>query len=568
MQNLLEIHYDERNKRFVIKAPFYLADVCRAFPSRRFDPKTKTWRAPLVHANLRHIKQLPSHIYQLSPVAQIAIKNAEALMSGPTYQPFPRHVYSFGNKTPFKHQEEMLDKGWGLSAYAVFAAMGTGKTFTTIHMACARFKAGLIDRLVIVCPATLRRTWMKEFEKYATVPYNFIFHESKIRCHRPESGVLDVVAISVEGLGISERLFDTACSWFIEANCMCVVDESSKIKSPERKRTERAITLGANAKYRMILNGTPIAKGIQDLWSQFEFLDPNIIGTGDYWAFKTRYIATGGFDNKQIIGYQNVEELMELVRPYSIEVSKSLLDLPPKIPKTRYCEATSEQKILFKQILSGVKQEGQKDIAVQNVLERMLRLQQVIGGFRPETNLETGETITHKLKDNPKLDALLEIIDDNPEAKFIIWARYVPEIELLVKTLRDKYPDSRVLEYYGATDQNERSRAEDAYCNDPQARFFVGNPAAAGLGLTLISGLDDIMVYYSGTFAYIDRAQSEDRAHRIGQKRSVSVIDIIMEKTLDETIMAAISEKKSMDTYVKDQIAAGKSVQSILAGDV
>lgn len=113
----------------------------------------------------------------------------------------------------------------------------------------------------------------------------------------------------------------------------------------------------------------------------------------------------------------------------------------------------------------------------------------------------------------------------------------------------------------------DRSAIEDRYCNDPTLRFFIGNPSAAGLGLTLISGENDLMVYYSGTNAYIDRAQSEDRAHRIGQKNSVTIVDLIAERTVDEAIIASIREKMDIETYILQRIKAGVTLDDLLLGE-
>jgi SWI/SNF-related matrix-associated actin-dependent regulator 1 of chromatin subfamily A len=206
-------------------------------------------------------------------------------------------------------------------------------------------------------------------------------------------------------------------------------------------------------------------------------------------------------------------------------------------------------------------------IKVQNVLERMLRMQQVIGGFEPQTDPDTLETTTIPLDKNPKMDALMETIDANYEgSKFIIWARYIPEIRTIVDSLRKKYGPNSVVDYYGGTSDEDRKIAEDRYCRDPSCRFFIGNPAAAGLGLTLISGENDVMVYYSGTFAYIDRAQSEDRAHRIGQANTAVIVDFVMKDSLDVSIQAAIRDKKDMDEFVKDWIARGHTVADLAHG--
>lgn len=578
MNLTIEIGYNPKSKRLAIKSPFMLVDLMRELPSRRFDPKTKLWMAPLVKGNLELIEKWPEkYTMKYSPEAVEAINNAAKIMEGPVFKPFPHHAYNYKKSElkydPMDHQIRMFDRVWNLKAAAWFAKMGTGKTYAAIHLSCARYLANQIDAVMIISPATLRRTWKKELKKYATVPYDFFIHENSPvyegwrKVSNP--GVLPVLAVSVEGLGVSESLYESACSFLVGRRVLLICDESSRIKNPQAKRTDRAITMGAAAEYRIILNGTPIALGIHDLFSQYEFLDPNIIGCGDYWAFRTRYIEYGGFENKQIIGYKNVDELMARIMPYTVEVDKSVLNLPPKIPKTRYIQASDEQKALFRQILKGTG--PYPFIKSDNTLERMLRLRQVVGGFRPETifnpDRQVEETILHPLKKNPKLEDLLQFIEDNFHgSKFIIWTTFRHEIALLRDTLAEKFGDGAVATYFGDTDQEERSKIEDRYCNDPTLRFFIGNPVSAGLGLTLISGMDDIMYYYSGTSAFIDRTQSEDRAHRIGQKNSVVVVDPVMEKTVDEAIIASTEAKMDLERFVFEKLRTGASEIDIFGG--
>jgi SNF2 family DNA or RNA helicase len=569
-----EVDYDAKTKRLVFKGGFQWLDLFRSFPNRRFDPKSKTWRMPLVRQNVEHFEQI-RHKYtiKISEAATDALRELEALTAGPVYVPFPRDFFDGHKYRPLDHQWEMLDFGWGIKAYALFAAMGTGKTFVTVNMAMARHREKLIRRVAVICPQTLRRTWRREFAKYAN-PNSYTTRDLATRDPgfddwlNEDPNKLHILLISVEGLGISGQLYQAGLRFFMGVDpdqIMAVCDESSRIKNPDAVRTERSIFMAGCAGWRMILNGTPIAKGIHDLWAQYEFLEPNIIGCGDYWAFKTKYVVMGGYENKQIIGYANVDELMDMLRPWTLEVDKKVLNLQPKIPKTITIEATPEQKALFSKILTGVG-DGPM-IQVQNVLERMLRLQQVIGGFEPQTDVETLVTTTVPLNKNPKLDALMELIDDNRiGSKFIIWARYVPEIRTIVHQLRQKYGPDSCVAYYGGTSKDDRAIAEDRYCRDPSCRFLVGNPSAAGLGLTLISGENDIMVYYSGTFAFIDRSQSEDRSHRIGQHNSVVIVDIIMEGSIDELIQASIAAKLDMDQFVKAQMQQGVSIRDLIAG--
>ena len=203
-------------------------------------------------------------------------------------------------------------------------------------------------------------------------------------------------------------------------------------------------------------------------------------------------------------------------------------------------------------------------IKVDNVLERVLRWRQVVGGWIPRQDPLSGKVTLEPLKENPKMDLLFEMIEDHYDgSKFIIWSTFIHELEYITTRLREKYGPDKTALYYGATEKDERSRIEDRYCNDPALRFFVGNPATAGLGLTLVSGMDDILVYYSGTNAYIDRAQSEDRAHRIGQHRSVTISDLVMEKTIDEHIIAANAEKMSVEEYIMHRLKNGAPLESM-----
>lgn len=590
MNNKITVKFDPKTRRLVMAVPFYLADVAREFPSRRFEPKTKTWRLPLVKSNIAHLTEVRrKYEFDITPDAQAAIEDYEKLTAAPKKVPFPQHVYDFTkSKTGFKpmtHQVEMLDTSWGLKASAWFAKMGTGKTFAAIHLAFARWIAGEIDAVVIICPSTLRSVWRKEFAKFATGPYEYRSHEQRATwydeyCRDTPRDRLQVLAISVEGLGISAGLYDSVCQFYARGKrIFTICDESSRIKNPDAKRTERTIELGKVSDYKLILNGTPIALGIQDLWSQYEFLDPNIIGMGDYWAYKTRYIVKGGYENKQIIGYQNVDELMAMVAPYTVVVGKEVLDLPSKVMTERFIEITPEQKKLLRLIAKGSSPDPDAPyIKAENVLEKVLRARQVVGGWLPKGKItisevegEMIETVTTELiplGKNPKLDGLLELIDDNFNgSKFIIWSTFVHEIEAIRGTLVKKYGAAVVECYYGGTAMEDRSRIEDRYCNDPNMRFFIGNPTAAGLGLTLISGENDVMVYYSGTNAYIDRAQSEDRAHRIGQKNTVVIVDMIAEKTIDEAIMASIRRKMDIETFVTTKIRNGGNITEMLVRD-
>lgn len=592
MNNQIKVTFDAKTKRLVCLAPFHMVDVLRGWPSRRFDAKSKTWRMALVKANIKHLENT-RHLYeyQIDEAADEAIKNFAALVAAPIRVPFPYHLHDFKKaKVPYEpmaHQSRMLDMAWNLKSCAWFAKMGTGKTFAAIHLAMARWASGQIDAVMVICPSTLRATWEKELAKFATYEYDYRYHATKapwlkaFYAERPRypKEPLPILAVSVEGLGVSESLYDSACGFMVGRRVLVICDESSRIKNPDAKRTQRAIMLGSAAEYRMILNGTPLALGIQDTWAQYEFLDPNIIGTGDYWAFRTRYLVMGGFEQKEIVGIQNMDELMPALLPYTIEVGKDVLGLPEKMLTERTVQITAMQRRLIRSVVKANGTDPELPMMkVTNSLEKVLRCRQIVGGWLPKARVEKHivdgveveitKTDMVPLDENPKMDAMFDLFEDNyAGSKFIVWTTFIHEVEAIRDRLVAKYGSAAVECYYGSTAMEDRSRIEDRYCRDPKMRFFVANPATAGLGLTLISGENDVMVYYSGTNAYIDRAQSEDRSHRLGQHNAVAVVDMVADKTVDNLIVASIREKMSIEEYFLAQVKKGTNLDKLLLGE-
>jgi SNF2 family DNA or RNA helicase len=173
-------------------------------------------------------------------------------------------------------------------------------------------------------------------------------------------------------------------------------------------------------------------------------------------------------------------------------------------------------------------------MTVNNVLTEIIRLHQITAGFF------SGESGQIQKLSNNKLDALLEIIEDTDE-KIIIWANWVYNIEEITNKLVDIYGPSSVVNFYGAVNSEKRSKAIDLFMNDPNCRFFVANPSTGGFGLTLTSAT--LVIYYSNSFNAEHRMQSEERAHRIGQTKKVTYIDLITEDSVDEKIVTSLKNK-------------------------
>ena len=142
---------------------------------------------------------------------------------------------------------------------------------------------------------------------------------------------------------------------------------------------------------------------------------------------------------------------------------------------------------------------------------------------------------------NNRMSELLDLLEEI-EGKVIIWANYVYDIEHIVKTISQEQGEDSIVQYYGAIESKKRQANIEKF-QDPKSkvRFFIGNPQTGGYGITLTAASN--VIYYSNGYDLEKRLQSEDRAHRIGQEKSVTYIDIIARKTVDEKIVKALRKK-------------------------
>lgn len=176
------------------------------------------------------------------------------------------------------------------------------------------------------------------------------------------------------------------------------------------------------------------------------------------------------------------------------------------------------------------------------VITQLLRLQQVMSGH---LKTDDGDTIYFPSR---RVDALKEILEEHA-GKVIIWSRFRYDIIQITKVLAETYGEESVASYYGDTTDDDRNNIIKQFQSpDSKLRFFVGNPATAGYGLTLTEA--DLVVYYANDFNLETRIQSEDRAHRIGQKNNVTYIDLITEGSIDEKIVKSLRDKIDIGAQV------------------
>ena len=458
--------------------------------------------------------------------------------------------YKFKTK-PYDHQMTALEKSWNKESYAYFLEMGTGKTKVLIDNLAMLYDKGKVNGALIVAPKGVVGTWYSN-ELPTHLPDHIenvtVLWQANITKKQQESldtlfsggESLHILIMNVEALS-TEKGVNFAKKFLSCHETMMAIDESTTIKNPQASRTKNILSLGRETKYRRIMTGSPVTKNPLDLFSQCYFLDPFHLDHDSYYSFRMRYaiMKTANIAGRQIQlvnGFKNLGELSDKLKPFSYRVLKEdCLDLPDKIFIKRQITLTKQQRKLYDQmkqealaILNG------KQSTTVNTLTQLMRLHQITCGHFTDDNGSTQPIENNRIKE------LLSVLEDI-EGKAIIWAHYQYDIKNIIKEIETIYGPGSVVDYYGLTPKDERQPNITKFQNDPKCRFFVGTPATGGYGITLTAA--NTVIYYSNGYDLEKRLQSEDRAHRIGQKKPVTYVDINAEDTVDEKIVKALRKK-------------------------
>ena len=465
--------------------------------------------------------------------------------------------YKFRLK-PYKHQLTALEKSWNKQNYAYFMEMGTGKTKVLIDNMSMLYDKGKIDGALIIAPKGVVKTWYEQ-ELPAHLPKHIenvtILWQSNITKSQQEKldslfeieTALHILVMNVEAFS-TDKGVKFAAKFLNSHKTLMAVDESTTVKTPTAKRTKNIIDLGKYAKYKRILTGSPVTKNPLDLYSQCEFLDPYLLDFTSYYAFRNRYaemktMHIRGRSIQVVNEFKNLGELSDTLGNFSYRVLKEdCLDLPDKIFTKRHISLTPDQFKVYQQmkkqaiaVLNG------KVTSTMTVLTQLMRLHQITCGHF------TADDGTTQLLPNNRISELMNILEET-EGKAIIWANYQRDVNQIIQAIVKEYGEESVVDYYGLTPQDERQENIKKFQNGDECRFLVGTPQTGGYGITLTKA--NTVIYFSNGYDLEKRLQSEDRAHRIGQKKAVTYIDIICEDTVDEKIVKALREKINIASEV------------------
>ena len=412
--------------------------------------------------------------------------------------------YKFKTK-PYAHQLKALEKSWNKKCFAYFMEMGTGKSKVLIDNVSMLYDQGKINGVLIVAPKGVYKNWYdQEIPNHLVnhIEKNVVLWQAAITKQQQQNldtlfktGTdLHILIMNVEALSTKKGV-DFAAKFLNSHDTMMAIDESTTIKNPEAKRTKNIVNLGRAAKYKRILTGSPVTKSPLDLYKQCEFLDPWLLDHQSYYSFRTRYaiMKTANFGGRSVqivVGYRNLGELSDKLKPFSDRVLKDdCLDLPSKTFMKRTVQLTPDQFKVYQQMKrEALAMMNGKMITTANALTQLMRLQQITCG-----HFKADDGTVQDIKSN-RLDELINVLNEI-EGKVVIWAHWQSDVRQIIKALVEEFGENCFVDYYGLTPQDERQDNIKRFQNDDKCRFFVGTPQTGGYGITLTAASN--MIYYS-----------------------------------------------------------------------
>lgn len=484
-------------------------------------------------------------------------------------------------KKPYDHQLKAFSLARGKVAFGYFMEMGTGKTKVQLDDAADLYlnggDNGKIDTLVIVAPNGVHAQWVNEQvpeHLSASVPWAGGYtvasptpeEASRWRKALSYRSGLRILAIHIDMMSFKKGV-DLLNDILRGSKAMLVIDESSRIKDGSSKRTMNLLKLGKLAKYRRILTGTPVSQGVEDLFTQFYFLNPDILGFESYYAFRNHFCrlklvelpskvqGKPGRKFHKIVGYINETELKQKIDSYTFRVLKDeCLDLPERNFIRQEVLMTPEQIALYKQMKKEFFLDLEEGILTAKLaITRLIRFQQLVSGFvwkHAKKEPGTGRIIEPEIYQEFPTNRVSRAIDIVQEAigKVIIWVKFQGDHRIITKALDEA--KIKWVDYVGPTSPEQRIKNIDALRNDPETKVFISSPKTGGTGLNLTAASE--VIWFSRDFSLEAELQANDRCHRIGQHSVVNYHFLVAPGTVDDAIAKSLASKKSIAENIID----------------
>jgi hypothetical protein len=464
----------------------------------------------------------------------------------------------------YKHQQDEWDRHRDDDARALLWQMRTGKTKSTIDLACYRHEKRDIGAMLIIAPNGVHVNWLRrQFPQHLWENTPMVGHAWQAsEAHRPAhaagiervmsapDGTLAVLAVNSESLihDAPSKLVAKFIRRFGARGIMLAVDECHDFRTPGSKRTKRARSLHRYCRLVRILTGTSVDNSPLAAYAQFELLKKGALGFERFADFEAAFASyrtertKSGRTYPVLDAYRDLDVLQERMSRLASVVLREDVDDMPDLVKTERTVLLPDAQVaayrtLAKEMILELEAGG--EVTAVEGGARLIKLQQMLSGWVVDSVGDVRDLVADE--DNARLNAMLDEVGGTG-GKVIIWCQFREDIRRVTRALANA--KHGYVEYHGAIiSQAKRQAAIDAFQTDPRIKAFVGQPAAGGQGLDLSAA--DAVLWYSHTSNLITRNQADERGTQIGGK-SVAIVDFVVPGSVDEHILRILESKRDV----------------------
>jgi len=530
----------------------------KSLPIRHYQPDNKSWEVPVVDLDKVLALFSDEEITLTGKMSQNVSALKKLVIS--------LEVNNFNFKTkPFDHQIEGLSYAVDHQSFLLGDEQGLGKTKQAIDIAIARKNQNHFKHCLIVCGVnSLKHNWMGEVNTHSNEKARIVGSKRNSKGHIVEGSMKErledlqrlnisefFLILNIESLREPKRAKGDKKPYSkqeqlqldileeLEIMCkdgtigMVIIDEFHKCKNSESQQGKAIHYL--DSKFKLPMTGTPLMNSPLDLHNVLKWIG---VEKHSFYQFKKHFCIMGGFQNYEIVGYKNLDQLRNVVDANMLRRKKSeVLNLPPKIRSIEYVEMTAKQAQLYGEIKNAIQANLNDIVLSDNPLAELIRLRQVTG----HTSI-----LSQKIQESAKVDRLKEIIEELAEngQKAIIFSNWTSMTDILVKELKQYNPAV-------VTGETKDSQAEVVkFQNDPKCKLIIGTISKLGTGFTLTAA--STVIFLDKPWNLANTEQAEDRAHRIGTVGTVNVVTLVCRDTIDERIEEIITEKGDLAEALVD----------------
>lgn len=496
-----------------------------------------------------------SDCWEIAPIHLQAVKN---ILINQEYQIIGEELlqndlgdFTFKTK-PYQYQIESVKYGIDKRHWHLGDEQGLGKTKQIIDLARYLKEIQGVEHCLVICGvASLRWNWRDEIETHSDETYKLLGFRSRKRSNKLYDGGTKAKLEDLEE--VPEEFF-----WIINIEAFreeaivkllkkyhengtigaIFIDEVHKVKNPlsaQGKGFIKVMNTKNKNDYRVTMSGTPLVNQPMDLFIIFKSLGYE---ENSYTAFKNHYCIFGGYMDREIVGYRNLQELKTRLKNIQLRrLKEDVLELPQKFPQTVYVDMYKEQEPLYKEVLAGLQDKIDLIMLSPNPLAQFTRLRQVVG---------TPQLVSSTVQKSAKLDKLVELVDEiaSRGEQCLIFSNWAEVVQIIVDILKPYNAMG-----YLAKNKNLKD-TENAFKSDKNKVALVGTIKLMGTGLTFNNSNN--VIFFDSPWTGADKQQCIDRCHRIGQTNNLNIYSLVCANSIDEKVEMIVRRKELLSQGIVD----------------